>query len=193
MKQVKFYKIASSNVITDHIPPRISQDNIKNFKIMIMSKIVQDLRDIYLVNPYYTRPLLVFSPDLIHASFGKTFYAIESEVENLLNRWANLSQTLAINEMTPVNANKIILKEFYGLALENELLRAIFRKSRKLAFVGRDVTLFSDRGLRELTRKMLSSKGVLFEFNCFIGVKNSRSLRLMLFLFVPVERELEFL
>ncbi|WP_145973147.1 hypothetical protein [Thermococcus barophilus] len=60
MKKVNLYSVKSSNIITNDIPPKISQNSLIDFKRRLTSLIVRDLIDVYLRNPHITRDLFSF-------------------------------------------------------------------------------------------------------------------------------------
>ncbi|WP_206205337.1 hypothetical protein [Thermococcus sp. LS2] len=105
MKQVNFYQITSSNVVTADIPPRINRNSLLDFRRWIPPIIVNDLINVYLRNPYYKRPILVFGLDGVYVHFDKTFYVVKREIERLLDKWANLAQALSITEVAPLTSS----------------------------------------------------------------------------------------
>lgn len=189
------YQITSSNIITNNLPPRLNQNSLIDFKRKITSIMVRDLIEVYLRNPYYKRPILIFGPDALYINFDKTFYIIEKEVEKALNMWANLAQTFSINEIAPVKANDVVLNEFYTVVLYHKLLREVLREDRKLTFIGNEARKYTSREFRELARALLSGEGALFELEFLAKVekKEGENLVLKRFLFVPLEKSLEFL
>jgi len=196
MKKVNSYSVKSSNIITNDIPPKINQNSLIDFRRKLTSLIVRDLIDVYLRNPYYKRPVLVFGPDILYVHFDKTFYVIEHEIGKALNKWANLAQAFSLNELAPVKADEIVLNEFYTVPLYHEILRGILHEERMLKFLGNEPRKYTNRELREISKALLSGNGALFEFEMLSRVKKRDKKETLVsksYLFVPLEKGLEFL
>ncbi|ALM74035.1 hypothetical protein [Thermococcus barophilus] len=112
-----------------------------------------------------------------------------------MNKWAGLAQAFSLNELAPVKADGVVLNEFYTVALYHEILRGILHKERTLTFIGNEPRKYTSSELREISRALLSSKGALFEFEMFsrIEKRNKETLVAKFYLFVPLEKGLEFL